>query len=191
MLILWCTFFPSRRASSTIWSVCGSPRQRMTPEELKSRRTKKAMPAAPRQSALSSVEPLPLSLSDGSGARNAVYPVAIKLTVAWIGKTKEPAIQSLTKEYLRRLEHYAEAEGIALKDEAALLQRWLEFPFSHEARIGLAGRQGQADVFGRVGAVSGRPSGAQSRTTVVCRRTSRWIQRSGAATAARLLSLAK
>lgn len=31
-------------------------------------------------------------------------------------------MQSLTDEYLRRLAHYAEAEGVALKDEAALLQ---------------------------------------------------------------------
>jgi 23S rRNA (pseudouridine1915-N3)-methyltransferase len=45
----------------------------------------------------------------------------MKLKVAWIGKTKEPAIQQLTDEYLRRLGHYAETEGIALKDELALL----------------------------------------------------------------------
>ena len=46
----------------------------------------------------------------------------MKLTVAWIGKTKNSAIQSLTDEYLKRLGQYAEAEGIPLKDEAALLQ---------------------------------------------------------------------
>ncbi len=46
----------------------------------------------------------------------------MKLRVAWIGKTKEPAIQSLTDEYLKRLKHYAEVEGISLKDEAALLK---------------------------------------------------------------------
>jgi 23S rRNA (pseudouridine1915-N3)-methyltransferase len=45
----------------------------------------------------------------------------VKLKVAWIGKTKEPAIQSLTDEYLQRLSHYAQVEGTALKDEAALL----------------------------------------------------------------------
>jgi 23S rRNA (pseudouridine1915-N3)-methyltransferase len=45
----------------------------------------------------------------------------VKLKVAWIGKTKEPAIQSLTDEYLRRLSHCAQVEGVALKDEAALL----------------------------------------------------------------------
>jgi 23S rRNA (pseudouridine1915-N3)-methyltransferase len=46
----------------------------------------------------------------------------MKLKVAWIGKTKEPAIQLLSDEYLRRLSRYVEAEGIVLKDELALLQ---------------------------------------------------------------------
>ncbi len=46
----------------------------------------------------------------------------MKLTIAWIGKTKNPAIQSLTDEYLKRLLQYAETEGTTLKDEAALLK---------------------------------------------------------------------
>ena len=46
----------------------------------------------------------------------------MKLKVAWIGKTREPAIQSLTDEYLKRLARYAEVEGITLKDEAAALK---------------------------------------------------------------------
>ena len=46
----------------------------------------------------------------------------MKIKIAWIGKTKEPAIQSLTDEYLKRLARYADAEGFALKDEAALLK---------------------------------------------------------------------
>jgi 23S rRNA (pseudouridine1915-N3)-methyltransferase len=46
----------------------------------------------------------------------------VKLKVAWIGKTREPAIQSLTDEYLKRLARYAEVEGITLKDEAAALK---------------------------------------------------------------------
>jgi len=46
----------------------------------------------------------------------------VKLKVAWIGKTKEPAIQKLTDEYLDRLSRYAEAEGVALKDELSLLK---------------------------------------------------------------------
>jgi len=46
----------------------------------------------------------------------------VKLKVAWIGKSKEPAVQSLTDEYLKRLSHYADVEGITLKDEPALLK---------------------------------------------------------------------
>jgi 23S rRNA (pseudouridine1915-N3)-methyltransferase len=46
----------------------------------------------------------------------------VKLRIAWIGKTKEPAIQSLTDEYLKRLGRYCQVEGVALKDEAALLK---------------------------------------------------------------------
>ncbi len=45
----------------------------------------------------------------------------MKLKIAWIGKTKEPAIQSLTDEYLKRLSRYAPTEGITLKDEPGLL----------------------------------------------------------------------
>jgi 23S rRNA (pseudouridine1915-N3)-methyltransferase len=41
--------------------------------------------------------------------------------VAWIGKTKEPAIQALTDEYLKRISRYSEVAGLALKDEAAIL----------------------------------------------------------------------
>ena len=46
----------------------------------------------------------------------------MKLTIAWIGKTKNPAIQSLTDDYLKRLKQYADADGTALKDEPALLK---------------------------------------------------------------------
>jgi 23S rRNA (pseudouridine1915-N3)-methyltransferase len=46
----------------------------------------------------------------------------VKIRIAWIGKTKEPAIQSLTDEYLKRLRRYADVEGFALRDEAALLR---------------------------------------------------------------------
>lgn len=44
------------------------------------------------------------------------------LKIVWIGKTKEPAIQKLTEDYLDRLLRYADAEGVSLKDEAALLK---------------------------------------------------------------------
>jgi len=45
----------------------------------------------------------------------------VKIKVAWIGKTKEPAIEALTGEYLKRISRYAEVAGLALKDEAAIL----------------------------------------------------------------------
>ena len=45
----------------------------------------------------------------------------MKIKVAWIGKTKEPAIQALTVEYLKRISRYVEVEGIAVRDEAAVL----------------------------------------------------------------------
>jgi 23S rRNA (pseudouridine1915-N3)-methyltransferase len=48
--------------------------------------------------------------------------VLVKIKVAWVGKTKDAAIQSLTDEYLKRLSRYAEAEGAGLKDEAAILK---------------------------------------------------------------------
>ncbi len=44
----------------------------------------------------------------------------MKLIIAWIGKTKNAAIQSLTDEYLKRLAQFAEAKGTVLKDQAAL-----------------------------------------------------------------------
>jgi 23S rRNA (pseudouridine1915-N3)-methyltransferase len=45
----------------------------------------------------------------------------VKIKVAWVGKTKEAAIQSLSDEYLKRISHYAEIDGVAVKDEAAIL----------------------------------------------------------------------
>jgi 23S rRNA (pseudouridine1915-N3)-methyltransferase len=46
----------------------------------------------------------------------------VKLKVAWIGKTKEPAIQTLTDDYLKRLSRFADVEGVSLKDEPSLLK---------------------------------------------------------------------
>ena len=48
----------------------------------------------------------------------------MKIKVAWIGKTKEPAIGSLTNEYLKRISRYAQVEGISLRDEAGLLAKF-------------------------------------------------------------------
>jgi 23S rRNA (pseudouridine1915-N3)-methyltransferase len=46
----------------------------------------------------------------------------VKLKIAWIAKTKDPAIQSLTTEYLKRISRYADVEGLSLPDESALLK---------------------------------------------------------------------
>ena len=47
----------------------------------------------------------------------------MKLKVAWIGKTKEPAIHSLTAEYLKRLSRYVPVESLELTSEEALLKQ--------------------------------------------------------------------
>jgi 23S rRNA (pseudouridine1915-N3)-methyltransferase len=46
----------------------------------------------------------------------------VKLRIAWIGKTKEAAIQSLTEAYLKRLSRYGDVQGMAMRDESALLK---------------------------------------------------------------------
>ena len=46
----------------------------------------------------------------------------MKLKLAWVGKTKDPSIQALTDEYLKRISRYAEVEGLAFPDEAAVLK---------------------------------------------------------------------
>ena len=48
----------------------------------------------------------------------------MKIKIAWIGKTKEPAIASLTDEYLKRISRYVPVEGLTLRDEAALLESY-------------------------------------------------------------------
>lgn len=47
----------------------------------------------------------------------------MKIKIAWVGKTKDPAIQSLTAEYLKRLSYYADVEGMTFASEEALLKR--------------------------------------------------------------------
>jgi 23S rRNA (pseudouridine1915-N3)-methyltransferase len=48
--------------------------------------------------------------------------IRVKIKIAWIGKTKEPAIAALVAEYLKRISRYTQVEGLALGDEAALLE---------------------------------------------------------------------
>jgi 23S rRNA (pseudouridine1915-N3)-methyltransferase len=47
----------------------------------------------------------------------------VKIRIAWIGKTKEPAIASLTEEYLKRISRYAQVECLTLRDEEDLLKK--------------------------------------------------------------------
>ncbi len=44
----------------------------------------------------------------------------MKLKIAWIGKTKDPAVQSLTDEYVKRIGRYVPVETAVLKEESAL-----------------------------------------------------------------------
>ena len=46
----------------------------------------------------------------------------MKLRIAWIGKTRGSAIQSLTAEYLKRLSRYAACDAHELSSEASLLK---------------------------------------------------------------------
>ena len=46
----------------------------------------------------------------------------MNIKIAWVGKTKEPAIRALTDEYLERISRYVPVEGLALRDEDALLE---------------------------------------------------------------------
>ncbi len=48
----------------------------------------------------------------------------MKIKVAWIGKTKEAAIASLTDEYLKRISRYVPVDGITLRDEGDLLGKF-------------------------------------------------------------------
>lgn len=57
---------------------------------------------------------------------------ALKIKIAWIGRTKEAAISSLTEEYLKRISRYVPVEGVTLRDEADLLSK-----FGHEAKGGV------------------------------------------------------
>ena len=47
----------------------------------------------------------------------------MKLTIAWIGKTKELAIAALTAEYVKRIARYAPTDAVEARDEQAVLDR--------------------------------------------------------------------
>jgi 23S rRNA (pseudouridine1915-N3)-methyltransferase len=48
----------------------------------------------------------------------------VKIKIVWIGKTKEPAIASLTEEYLKRISRYAQVEAVTVRDDADLLAKF-------------------------------------------------------------------
>jgi 23S rRNA (pseudouridine1915-N3)-methyltransferase len=48
----------------------------------------------------------------------------VKIKIAWIGKTKESAITSLTQEYLKRISRYVPIESVVVRDEADLLAKF-------------------------------------------------------------------
>jgi 23S rRNA (pseudouridine1915-N3)-methyltransferase len=47
----------------------------------------------------------------------------MKMTLAWVGKTKEPAIAALTSEYVKRIARYLPTESVEARDEKAVLER--------------------------------------------------------------------
>jgi 23S rRNA (pseudouridine1915-N3)-methyltransferase len=49
----------------------------------------------------------------------------VQVNVAWIGKTKEPAIQALTSEYAGRIQRYVDFQGLAFPSEPAFL-KWVQ-----------------------------------------------------------------
>jgi 23S rRNA (pseudouridine1915-N3)-methyltransferase len=48
----------------------------------------------------------------------------VKIKIAWIGKTKEPAVTSLTEEYLKRISRYAQVEAVVVRDEADVIAKF-------------------------------------------------------------------
>lgn len=46
----------------------------------------------------------------------------MKLNIIWIGKTKQPAIQTLTADYLKRLSYYVQTDSMSVGSEAALIR---------------------------------------------------------------------
>jgi 23S rRNA (pseudouridine1915-N3)-methyltransferase len=49
----------------------------------------------------------------------------MKLKIAWIGRTKEPAMQSLVAEYSKRISRFAQMESQEFGSESALL-KWID-----------------------------------------------------------------
>lgn len=48
----------------------------------------------------------------------------MKIKIAWVGKTKEAAIDTLSSEYLKRIARYVPVEGVSVRDEADVLAKF-------------------------------------------------------------------
>ena len=70
----------------------------------------------------------------------------MKIKVTWVGRTKEPAIQALADEYVKRITRHAEVEAIALKDEAAVLKFMARVPATR-VLLDAAGKQMSSEEF--------------------------------------------
>lgn len=67
----------------------------------------------------------------------------MKIKIAWIGKTKEPAIAALTEEYLKRISRYAQVEGTTLRDEQDLLAKFISPKSGAKATLVLMDSRGK------------------------------------------------
>jgi 23S rRNA (pseudouridine1915-N3)-methyltransferase len=72
----------------------------------------------------------------------------MKLKIAWIGRTKEPAIQSLVVEYSKRISRYIQMESQEFASEEALL-KWIEkvVPRPHFVALDSRGKQFSSEEF--------------------------------------------
>ncbi|HLK31983.1 MAG TPA: 23S rRNA (pseudouridine(1915)-N(3))-methyltransferase RlmH [Terriglobales bacterium] len=67
----------------------------------------------------------------------------MKIKVAWIGKTKDPAIQALTADYLKRVSTYIQVEALAVGSEAALLKLAVRTPARPASKLVLLDSRGK------------------------------------------------
>lgn len=73
----------------------------------------------------------------------------MKLKIIWIGKTKEPAIESLTGEYLKRISRYAKVDVIAIRKEGDLLEKVGKEEKSTLALLDSRGKEYTSEQFAR------------------------------------------
>jgi 23S rRNA (pseudouridine1915-N3)-methyltransferase len=74
----------------------------------------------------------------------------MKLKIAWIGRTKEAAIQSLTAEYSKRISRYVQMEAQEFNSEEALL-KWIDkaLPRPCFVALDLRGKQLSSEEFAK------------------------------------------